>query len=596
MTAMVLTIPLLALALACASSAFAALDVVTAPIPAMLLMDQYTLPTGAATCNDRSPARYYYRNCSANWDRHAGDPDFCEKGTVDGVAERIWFISFQQGDLFSTDAGTNDDANDAGAAFDNAGWCASADSAACASRSANLTSSAAWPAHLFPSGAFSAYAEQNPNFYKSVSVIVPYCSSDAWLGNADADTGADSGRWALHGARIVAAVFADLFATKQLGAADAVVIVGGAGVMLQVPALMTMFAPAQRVYAVCDGCLLVDVLDADGGMGTGMPDTDQGEGKNAAGSATGSDASSTTPSSSTLLAELARGWAPDAWNASVSALAKCAFGAPPSHSYQCALAPSVIAALHAAVNDLSAAGVLFAQTLLDRVQLAAIGAWPPLPSNAPQRSAFASTAVATLRKISDARDDWARAPFVLGAACFAPTACALSAQCTFATQVGAAPCDGGDGAGAGTSTGDCNHVPVPSSPSARLASRSVATTPAPTTKAALIVALAEMIRDRARAPNDAIAIVDKTFFVGIDQYSVFVRVFVRVFLSVSLEFFCNTFLPPPRRFVCRNARTHTQAPIRRAPCRRHRQWKRNSDRNPIFHIISRVSCFNVIST
>ncbi len=89
-----LTFPLLVLALACVSAAAAA------PIPAMLLMDQHTLPSsataGAVTCNDRSPARYYYRNCSANWDRHAGDPDFCAKGTVDGVAERIWFISFQQ--------------------------------------------------------------------------------------------------------------------------------------------------------------------------------------------------------------------------------------------------------------------------------------------------------------------------------------------------------------------------------------------------------------------------------------------------------------------------------------------------------------------
>ena len=371
---------------------------------------------------------------------------------------------------------------------------------------------------------------------------MPYCSSDAWLGDAD------GGAWAFHGARIVAAVFADLFATKQLGAADAVVIVGGAGVMLQVPALLPLFAPAQRVYAVCDGCLLFDVF----GAGT----------QHGAGSAAGTDAASTTaPPSSTLLAELARGWAPDAWNASVSALAKCAFGAPPAHSFECALAPSVIAALHTSTNDLGAAGVLFAQTLIDRVQLAAVGAWPPLPSNAPARSAFAATAVAALRKIGDARAEvplmfltpskthdkskscisdivlcfpnekfcknvllnvlsfysfcalsqWARAPFILGAACFAPTACALSAQCTFATQVGAAPCNSGDGNGHGICAETAGR---PQSASSSVSSPSSTATPVPPTKAALIVALAEMIRDRARAPNDAIEIVDKTFFVG----------------------------------------------------------------------------------
>ena len=128
----------------------------------------------AAKCNDGSAAAYYYRNCSANWDRKAGAPDFCEKGTAEGVREVVWEIVFAQTDVAAAADATG-----------NAGWCSSA--AECAARkvsAANLTSSAGLPATLFPSGLLSGFAEQNPNLYKAVSVIVPYCSSDLWLGDA----------------------------------------------------------------------------------------------------------------------------------------------------------------------------------------------------------------------------------------------------------------------------------------------------------------------------------------------------------------------------------------------------------------------------
>ncbi len=80
-------------------------------------------------------------------------PDYCLKGSIDGVRQIVWHIAFAQSDVVS-----------ASAPGDASGFCFSASS--CAGRSANLTGSSQFPFTLFPGGLFSPFAEQNPNFYK----------------------------------------------------------------------------------------------------------------------------------------------------------------------------------------------------------------------------------------------------------------------------------------------------------------------------------------------------------------------------------------------------------------------------------------------
>jgi hypothetical protein len=123
-----------------------------AAIPPALLMNAFPISQPDTFCNDGSMPQYFYRNCSANWDRKPGDPDFCQKGTIDGVAQRVWFISFLQSDLF-----------DANFPFDNAGWCVNQSD--CSERGVNLTGSSAWPSTFLPAGLLSAFPEQNPNVF-----------------------------------------------------------------------------------------------------------------------------------------------------------------------------------------------------------------------------------------------------------------------------------------------------------------------------------------------------------------------------------------------------------------------------------------------
>jgi hypothetical protein len=234
----------------------------------------------------------------------------------------------------------------------------------------------------------------------------------------------------------------DLFDSKQLDEADSVVIIGGPGIMTQVVDMLPLFTASQRVYLMCDGCLLMDVSHI-------YP-----------------------PVQSSLLLGLQQGWS--TWKANISPAWPCASGS------ECLSADALVEALRLLTNAGNIAGVLFNQPLLDRVQLAAIGAWPFTNQTHSIRSAFASAAVTRLRKISDSRTQWRQAPFVLGAACFSPTSCSLSSQCTFSTIVGTAPCD-------------TSHTVDTSS---------------------LAQAASVMINNRARPASQSIDIVDKTFFVG----------------------------------------------------------------------------------
>ena len=180
-----------------------------------------------ALCNDGTPAVFYYRNCTANGDRRAGDPtNYCAKGGTQGVQSVQWFVYLDPADsLFCHDKQS------------------------CSHRPAQLQTSTGLPDRVFLSGWFSPYPEQNPNFYKQHSVYIPSCSSDLFVGTAGKDAG--SGLF-FGGRNIVRAVLEDLQALDMtfegvaapLVQADQVVIGGGAGAMLLLDSIRV------RVHAV----------------------------------------------------------------------------------------------------------------------------------------------------------------------------------------------------------------------------------------------------------------------------------------------------------------------------------------------------------
>lgn len=190
---------------------------------------------GSAVCNDGTEAFLYWRNCTANADRPPGDKeDYCAKGGRNGVDKNYWFVSFET----------------AGSCYD-AGSCNVR-----RARTPQLMSSDMQPRSIFPSGALSCFPEENPNFYKSTMVFVPSCSSDEFLGDADAD--AVVGKPAFRGARIMEAVFRRL--ARSLSSADVLVVSGAAGVMqaMQTQRIRRLLPRTVVVRTVCDGCLLSD--------------------------------------------------------------------------------------------------------------------------------------------------------------------------------------------------------------------------------------------------------------------------------------------------------------------------------------------------
>eukprot|EP00041_Stephanoeca_diplocostata_P020501 m.460547 g.460547 ORF g.460547 m.460547 type:complete len:420 (-) comp21596_c0_seq10:1335-2594(-) len=191
-----------------------------------------------AVCNDGSPAAFYYRNCTANGDRHPGDPtDYCAKGGTQGVLERQWLVLLDPAD---------------------GKWCSTADS--CRSRPREFMTSEGLPDRVMPQGWFSIYPEENPNLYKQTSVYIPSCSSDLFLGT----TSKNESGLVFAGSKIVHAVLEDLnneiFDGVQgpLQFADNIVIGGGAGAMFMLDELK-MHTPANAtVSGACDGCVVLD--------------------------------------------------------------------------------------------------------------------------------------------------------------------------------------------------------------------------------------------------------------------------------------------------------------------------------------------------
>ena len=213
--------------------------------PDVLLM--HKLGQGSfGSCADGSPQAVYYRNCTGNWDSKG--PDFCN------VTDHRWVVYF--GELSTSDSATA-----------SGEYCY--DLRSCASRSPNLTSSRHLPATLYPDGIASVAAEVNPNLYLQTTVVVPYCTSDLFIGR-----GNSSRSPSLTGALNVDIVLQSLFSSAvmpgpTMAAADSVVLIGGAGVMARIDDLASALVTYKRratgnasaelnVYGVCTGCLLFE--------------------------------------------------------------------------------------------------------------------------------------------------------------------------------------------------------------------------------------------------------------------------------------------------------------------------------------------------
>jgi hypothetical protein len=194
-----------------------------------------------ALCNDGSPATYYFRDCPRPADECA------QLGSQD------WLIVFAGGAPSET-------------CFDGP---------SCAARMVeqpNATSSNLLNDTLeSPSGIFSFSGEENPNFYAERTVLVPYCSSDMWVGNSSAQAAGVYFR----GAAIARAVLEDLASMTfsnvpipsqygpgpnhtRLDEAASVALFGGAGIISQLRTLAALVPkkPRRKLRAVCDGCVI----------------------------------------------------------------------------------------------------------------------------------------------------------------------------------------------------------------------------------------------------------------------------------------------------------------------------------------------------
>lgn len=126
----------------------------------------------------------------------------------------------------------------------------------------------------FFDGVLSPFPEGNPNLYKSPAVLVPYCTSDLWLGNTTASTSASSSRWQFQGQNVLREVVRQLLTDQSplaLRYADTVVVFGDVGVMQQLAWIQVEIRRhnsraasgvdlegGAAVIGVCDGCLRVD--------------------------------------------------------------------------------------------------------------------------------------------------------------------------------------------------------------------------------------------------------------------------------------------------------------------------------------------------
>lgn len=120
-----------------------------------------------AICNDGSPSGFYYQAATTNTNR--------------------WILHLEGG-----------------------WWCW--DDATCMGRAASspgMVSSKTWPATRSPGGIFNVNANDFPDWAGVNLVYMPYCTSDAWVGDGDGLVNKTS--WPFRGRSVVDAVFQTLF-------------------------------------------------------------------------------------------------------------------------------------------------------------------------------------------------------------------------------------------------------------------------------------------------------------------------------------------------------------------------------------------------
>lgn len=388
------------------------LDFATAQqIPQQLLFVSHTLNDADAVCNDGSPAVMFFRNCSANWDRKPGGPDFCN------VSNRVFTIVYHNGDRSFIEPGAGDANYGArGAATGttanivqlSGAYCYN--EASCLQRERNLTTSIGLPTSVFVDGIVLPYAEANPNLYKSADVIVPYCSSDLWLGNGN--TTFQGQKWEFRGAAIVRAVIRALFndlpsGQSTLATADTILIVGHAGVMSQLDSIVQYIeegraqtpnaSAAVSIAALCDACSLVDVP-------VPAPPLPVSERSRTA-------TLCTTDANCPPRIALATAWS--FWSPSQFVVGSSCNNR--SEPWLCLLAPALVSHLSRPNASVPA---LIQQQQFDAVQLASYGVWP-LNSSASIQWAERVFAPAVLEAV-------ASAPYTFLPACSLPSQLTLS--------------------------------------------------------------------------------------------------------------------------------------------------------------------------
>jgi hypothetical protein len=194
-----------------------------------------------AVCNDGTPAGYFIR-----------------RGRAGGTNR--WVVHLQGG----------------GACFDPASCLDRCKDLTSVNRGRRFMSSLGWASQIPGEGLESADATENPAFADDNHVMIPYCSSDLWSGDADLGAGAEPAYRYFRGRRILNAVLDDLSdSTKTqaplLTAATRLVLsgssAGGGGVLSNADAVV---APAKRAatLAVTDAGWFLDIATFDPALPT----------------------------------------------------------------------------------------------------------------------------------------------------------------------------------------------------------------------------------------------------------------------------------------------------------------------------------------
>eukprot|EP00118_Oscarella_pearsei_P019300 m.204177 g.204177 ORF g.204177 m.204177 type:complete len:368 (+) comp39642_c0_seq2:45-1148(+) len=129
-----------------------------------------------------------------------------------------------------------------------------------------LMSSEKWPLSYDGEGILSDKQEENPNWYDANAVMVGYCSSDHWTGNATANTSSENpaAKWNFLGTKIVNATIQQLL---PLGLQQASLLIftgvsaGGYGSFTnldRVAATMSQAAPSTHVVGLVDSGWLMN--------------------------------------------------------------------------------------------------------------------------------------------------------------------------------------------------------------------------------------------------------------------------------------------------------------------------------------------------